>query len=205
MEQPKINVRPADATDCALALQQDRAAFEQAARLMFPDQEKTLSQAVEARLVEAEAELAWYRAREAQLIEWLEGRVEELDVQSVGKTDKLSYNDGLVQVVPQTTMPRMPPCTCHSCEVLPELHARIAELCERLGASQQEMPCDVWTLERLIAERLPRRPRAGVTAAELGLEYLAKIEEQVETNRLKVLFQAALLLVELEQSAPKSP
>jgi len=37
-------------------------------------------------------------------------------------------------------------CSCHSCEVLPQLHNQIAEMCEYLGVDPKERPADSWTL-----------------------------------------------------------
>ncbi len=41
-------------------------------------------------------------------------------------------------------------CGCHACEVLPQLHEQVAQMCEYLSSKRDEVPCDSWHLRDLI-------------------------------------------------------
>lgn len=64
-------------------------------------------------------------------------------------------------------------CQCHSCELLPELHEQVAQMCEFLGSKREEAPCDSWHLRDLIVRlkaQLADTEQAGREAerAEVG-------------------------------------
>lgn len=106
----------------------------------------------------------------------------------------LEHLELLMQKAEDTNMTNQAKCTCHSCEVLPQLHAQVAQLCKYLGIDPAALPADSRALRDAIVKLKGEHERRRNRLVELEMQLVCERTANAEFDKALVWAGGAALL-----------